>query len=313
VQTEADQAVAAQKLINLQIDISELLVEKKKKKLSRLTEYLGNKIAVFFEDNSLFREEKLSFHLDSKEEFVRWLNTLNTAINAEVKSLSNKRFYYEVFAQTLKSTLTSLNKTIDKNIGLIEHETSISEKSNRSEDSRKPFQVKKNSHKSFVSVLTDPSLAIPKIKIQKRFWLKENFYSLLNGLIPTALGGFCSLFTYFQGLPDIFKKMGINTFDPLSQSLIAKIISLAVIFAITLYFGAAFLHADKKSYERRREYEKTEKLLANKETDLLTIDAKLNLLKKTRRYLDNIALILVFMRHLSNLDRVSLQEPIRYT
>jgi hypothetical protein len=297
VRVEAKKALTTQKLANLQIKILSLIEEKMQHSIDKVVVYLND----VFDNFSCEKTANIgmgSFNsFQSKEEFVKWLNELNIRINAELMPLSEKTIY-DVFIKGIRKIKLKLEKAIDTNVGLVEDIEATEQIPDNSRKSAQ-FSLEHNKHTSFITILTDPEIVIPKAEIKKKSWLKSNIYSIVNGLIPTILGSFCSLFTYFNGLPDIAKKFGLQFLVPSLENPITQSVTFFIIFAITLYFGYVFVHGNRRSFQREQELEKTQKQIANKETGLLAINSRLNLLMKVKENSEDILLILSFIRHIS--------------
>jgi len=296
IKEEAKDALNRQKLANLQIKLLSLIEQKKQGIVEEMTDYLNNAIDQFSSKTSEMKITALT-SLKSKEEFVQWFNELNNAVNAETTPLTGKPLY-KIFVEEIEKVKLELKKAIDTNIGLIEHHQEGANKQDKNSPSSTWFSPAEQRQKTFISVLTDPALVMPKAETKKKSWLKNNIYSILNGLAPTALGGFCSLFTYFKGIPDIAREFGLQSLSAFFESSTAKSISFFILFTITLYFAYVSVHGDRKSFQRDQELEKTRKHIVNKENELLVLDSKLNLLKKVKKYVESILLIVNFMRHL---------------
>jgi len=300
IKEEAKDAVKQQKLANLQLKLLSLIEQKKQHTVEGMTGYLNR---VF--DNSSCKKSDVKITslntFKSKEQFVQWFNELNNNVSAEIEPFTEK-IIYKIFIKEIKKIKFKLKKAIDTNIGLLEHHQDGQEEQHKSFQESTWFSPAEDKQKNFINVLTDPTIVMPKAELKKKSWLKNNIYSILNGLAPTALGGFCSLFTYFKGIPDIAKEFGLESFTTFFESPTTKLISLFILFSITLYFAYVSAHGDYKSFQRSQELEKTQKHIANKDNELLVLNSTLNLLKKVKKYVENILLILAFMRHISSVE-----------
>lgn len=303
VKEEAKDALSQQKLANLQIKLLSLIKQKKQGIVEEMTDYLNNAVNQFSSKTPEMKITALS-SLRSKEEFVQWFNELNNLISAETTPLNGKPIY-NIFIEEIEKIKIELKNAIDTNVGLIEHHKEGANKQDKNSPSSTWFSPAEKKQKTFISVLTDPTIVMPKAEIKKKSWLKNNIYSILNGLAPTALGGFCSLFTYFRGIPDVAKEFGLESFSIFFESPTTKSISFFILFSITLYFAYVSVHGDHKSFQRSQELEKAKKHIANKENELLVLDSTLNLLKKVKKYLENILLIFAFMRHISTIENAN--------
>src|SRR5579883_564925 len=282
--TDAKDAVTNQKLNNLQLVILELMRRKRKIIIRKIITYLNNTLL------DINKNEKKSdlntwYDFSSKKDILDWLNQFDNLISTKIKSLSSQKAY-SICCEQITNIQSQLKKSLKKNIKKIEPKTQ------HREDKRK-----KNN--SFIKVLTNPTIAIPKEPVITPSWLKNNFFLLLSGLIPTALGGFGSLFVYFGGLPALAKEFGIFSIENILKEPEVKILVFSIAIGITLYFAYSFIHANRKSFKRDQELRKTYKLITNQESTLLELNAKLNILRKTKQHLKNVIRILIIVEEIS--------------
>jgi hypothetical protein len=296
VRLEAKEAISTQKLANLKLKLLRLIKQKNQHIIDSLIDRLNGALSNFPHGKSFNAKINSLNSFESEQEFIQWFNELSNNIDAESRSLTEKPIY-RFFIKRIKNIKLKLKRAIDTNLGLVEHAEKKEQQNNHPKKSVW-FSLAEKKHQSFITALTDPAF-VPKLAIKKKSWLKNNMYSILNGLIPTALGGFCSLFTYFSGLPNVARELGVHSLDRFFESAATKFVTLFIISTLTAYFAYISIYGNRKSFQRKQELEKTQKLIANEEAEILALTSKLNLLRKVEEYLKSIFLIFTFIRHIS--------------
>lgn len=299
VKSESYTAINMQKLLNLQAELLRIIKEKKLRAVKTTISDLNNKSNVLNKGDHFQTIRALEDPHDFKQEFIKWLNILLDKINIETHYLRKNKIF-KLTIERLMLLQSRMRRVADKVIGLKSETNSFDLSVNDGRIQEKSqLNSKKKEEKSFIAVLTNLAVVLPKEKVKKEHWLKGNLYSLLNGLAPTVFGSFCSLFTYFQGLPDLAVELGLVKFNRILGSYTAKSIVLILIMLITIYFVYLFVYINRKSCERQKERDAIEKLIANMENELVELNTKLNMLRKVKRYFDEIVNILSFTAEVS--------------
>ncbi len=112
-------------------------------------------------------------------------------------------------------------------------------------------QIDYRKRKGFGSVLQKLSQAPLHPPASLRSWIKSNWKTLISQAIPTIIGGFCSLFTYFDNIPKVAKVLGQEHFLYTYWTAVQPF-QLLIMIGITGYFAYCFFHNNYKNFQRNK-------------------------------------------------------------
>lgn len=286
---QARQAVATQKLYNLQLRILQLLNQKLDKKIQDSSTYLHTAVFLLEQDKEqAIISENPSQTFDSTLEAFTWLENLKHALKNRLEHFNHTTVYLLYWSE-LNKIINHVRKIFAKNIHFVENLADEQMDKNRQMDTT---QI------AFLKILTDPAFAIPKFKGFSTSWIKGNLRGIILGLIPTIWGGFASMFVFVGGIPNILREFGFLSTAQLLTEPWARVVELALAITMTVYFGFSSLYLARKVSQRRLALEKTQKEIANEESESLEKNHKLQLLFKVKTQIQKIISIFNILKKL---------------
>lgn len=285
---QAKQAINTQKLANLQLRILQLLNQKLDKKIQEESTYLHTVIFLLEQDKEQATiPDNPSQAFDSTLEAFTWLEKLKTVLKNRLEHFSHETVY-SLYWPELTKIINHIRKILAKNIHFVENLTGERFNTNQENMSSLPF----------LKILTDPAFAVPKFKPSSKSWIKDNLRGLILNLIPTIWGGFASMFVFVGGIPNILREFGFLSAAQLLTEPWARVIELALAVTMTVYFGFSSLYLTRKMSQRRSIWEKTQKEIAQEESNSLEKNQKLQLLFKVKTQLQKIVSIFNILKKL---------------
>lgn len=291
--TQVKEAIIKQKLHNLQLALLKQINKLRDTNIDTVITYLNTTLIRLDAETKIFDDKnrillKKNF---SKEDMDKWLSALNDVLKGNIKKIRNEPIS-EIYLSEIIKTKNKFKKIYEKNIAL---------KANTEPNKNKLGDrvLYRSSSAAFEDILTDPTIAIPKISVIKRSWLQDNYLSLLVGLIPTLLGGFSSMFVFLGGIPNIANAFGLEAIADIFTRPTSQAIGLGVALLLTLYFGFSHINSNYKSMKRRRELEVTQQHITNEETSVIELNSKFNMLTKIKSHMNRIVSISQVIKRLS--------------
>jgi cell division protein FtsL len=144
---------------------------------------------------------------------------------------------------------------------------------------------------SYIKVLTTPGLDKETVIQKPQKWIKNNVLAILTGLIPTIAGSFGSMFVFLAGTPQVMKSLGHNAIERFLFQDHMQAIGLSIAVCLTLYYGFSYIYTNYKNFLRQKEVEKTQKLIAEENANLLKISSHYNVMTKLRAYCEELVFI----------------------
>jgi hypothetical protein len=144
---------------------------------------------------------------------------------------------------------------------------------------------------SYIKVLTTPGLDKETVIQKPQKWIKNNVLAILTGLIPTVAGSFGSMFVFLAGTPQVMKSLGHNAIEQFLFQGHMQAIGLSIAVCLTLYYGYSYIYTNYKNFLRQKEVEKTQKLIAEENANLLKISSHYNVMTKLRAYCEELVFI----------------------
>lgn len=278
VRQQGRNAIVEQKLNNIQVQILEIINNKLDEKMKKLIRYLNKANTQL----ATINETQLSknYQFNSKTETYTWFNSISSKINNLIMQLTEKNAYNVYVDEILKIRLNLQRMVESQSVEDIKtsHENQTSE------------MVTNN--KSFIEILTKPSLATPKEKLKRKPWWRSNLRQMGINLAPTALGGFAFITIYFDSIPKTAGEVGIPAIQDLFTNPRAKLIELYIGLVIMLYFAFTHIYNHRKSMIRNQEIELIKRKAANYETTRAELNNKLGVLRKLAAQIKKLQLII---------------------
>lgn len=278
----AREAITEQKLVLLQTKI--LHIAKKKLKIAnqKLIDLLNQ-----------FISPCQPQEFDSANSFSQWLNHFKEKINEMKKVLPEKQL---VKLKEISNEIDQLSQDEFWLKNLLAYNLKLEIDSNLS----KHGSIDKLEVNYVINVLTNLH-SDPAEILKEQFretkpwsWWKDNHKDITVGLFPTLLGGGASLFVFFTGIPDIAKKLNLHFFHACLTTPWVRQIESYLFFAITLYFGFAYLYNQKKSFERKRQIALSKQIVTHQEISYMKLRRRWRSLKKLTHQIEKLQLILAF-------------------
>ena len=278
VRQQGRNAIVEQKLNNIQVQILEIINHKLDAKIKKLIEYLDKANSKLVPNN----QTQLSNHyqFNSKSKTYNWFNSISSEINNLIMQLTKKNEYTIYVDEILKIRL---------NLGRIVESQSVNDIKTSHEN--QPSE-KVTNNKSFIEILTKPSLATPKEKLKRKPWWQSNLRQMGINLAPTALGGFAFITIYFDSIPKTAGEVGIPAIQDLFTNPRAKLIELYIGLLIMLYFAFTHIYNHRKSMIRVQEIQLIKRKAANDETTRSELNNKLGVLRKLAAQIKRLQLII---------------------
>lgn len=274
-------AIAQQKITFLQISLFKIINHKLEKSISVLVNSLNkmlHDIESYCLDLHLPKIAPLSLNeFKSKEKMDGWLAELNSILNTIKKNKKlNLKFDESLgFSQIIDKVQKLINKPqwLNDLIGFSSHL--------QPEQIVDPVEKKgEKKEENLFSILNRLYNGQPNELTEKKIWWKEKYQDITVGLFPTLLGGSASLFVFFNGIPDILKKLNFDFLHGFITSPFAKKIELSIFFGITCYFGFIYLYTQKKIFQRNHSLTVSQQVIKNQEVLRLELRHKRDSLRK---------------------------------
>lgn len=269
-------ALDNQCLHQLQLTLLRLINEKTLTKIKAAAFYLHT-ATFLLENNDLVESNKEAYPLfKTSTEAYTWYNELEKILKNCLEQ-AEPFAAYSLYCKQINQMRYAIKKILGKHVKFLEQLDSFDEKGQKS------FKFLQTL--PYLKILTNPSFAIPKSRtLAPSSWIHGNMKKLLLGLMPTVWGGFASMFVFVGGIPNVTRELGfISIADFLSQPE-ARVFEILMALAVTTYFAFSFLYSSKKTWQREKLLEKTEKEIANEEALLLSNTHLLNMLFKIKAH-----------------------------
>jgi hypothetical protein len=295
---QANDAIFNQKLRNIEVQIINILFDKRKKSIEHAEQAICDYVNLFLEETDLPATPK---------------NIHEILLANRNNILKNKLFSYlefipdpvwkKYYTQTLEKIFSSIERIAKKLEGNENPQSSkVAEKTETTFSSGDMMLNTSLTNASYVKILTKPDLPAKKMVPKPPVWFKKNILAIAVGLMPTMLGGFASMFVFLDGVPNIFKEFNLSTGVDDAYIFYAKMFSLSLAVLITLYFGYSHIHTNFKAFKRTKQLEMTENVIDEKSDKLVKqtlIHYAMTKLKYRLGYLDILYQNLKFLKKLT--------------
>jgi len=282
-----------QKLHNAQLKVLQIINQKLNDKSDSHAFYLNTATFLLEDFKGESTDQKETSLFSTKLEAYHWLDHFKRVTKLRLEDFGDIQVH-ELYRSELMQNIYRIQKTIGKHIDFVENLAEVA----RTE--KKEMRIVHTL--PFLKVLSNPIFAVPKHKtlFAPFSWAKGNFRTLLLGLIPTIWGGFASMFVFVGGIPNIARELGFKDLATILSEPNARVIEISLAGAITIYFAFSYLYSSKKSWQRQRILEQTQKEIANEETFVLENNQKLKMLNKVKMYTQRIVSVFNILKKLDN-------------
>lgn len=262
---ESQNALSSQKLQNFESQIFETIYQKQKEKLVELIEVLKKK----YEEICHKAPEKIPASFEKKEDFASWFYLFHQGIHLRLNEFPKEKifqYYRDEVLQILKKTEDSF---IEKGELVGDFATALNKENMPTSDPEKTYH-------SAVEILINPSLSIPtKQKNKKTLWCKQEIFGLLFALFPFMLGAFGSILMWCNSTSLLPKIFNLEAFWDSSQC--SPYVKVVIAIFFTLNFTFFYYYSQKKSFQRKQNFELKTQGLLNQEAKVVQMTQRLNL------------------------------------
>ncbi|MFC3908017.1 hypothetical protein ACFORL_02830 [Legionella dresdenensis] len=267
-------AIHNQKIYNLQINVIELIIARKKEELSSHIKYLNNALHYIQEHSGISKDPDLNLAFESGEDFSVWKEKLTAAISQKTHALY-RQCIYRFYCIRLHKIIDNIDNAIYYFL------VTMPEEELKKEEAQQLFSQRsiKDDTNLLSTLLTTPTS--PTLTHSKS-WFRKNMLPLLAGLIPTFFGSFASMFVFLSGGPNIAREMGMEALEQTIRSPGYRLVEFSIAIILTLYYAASFIYSNYKMYLREQEVEKAKKVIIQCEQELFDVDKKIHLLVKLK-------------------------------
>lgn len=268
-------AIRKQKLLNVQAKILKLMIFKQEEFLTSNIKYLNHSLA--YVESKSGQANEIAKHpvydFENQESFGQWRDKLVNAIKIKTEGIT-KRTIYQFYSDRLHKITELLSKKLNNDLFL------NSEIFLNKTHSQLSIQTD-NEKNSFIHILAKPqssSFVMPRQKT----WFRDNFRSLIAGIVPTLLGGFASMFVFLAGGPNLARELGLMILEQRLRHPHSRLVEFSVALMLTLYYGISFVYNNYKNYLREHESDKTVRELVELDKRNVYLKRKLKILAEIK-------------------------------
>ncbi|MGQ3888504.1 hypothetical protein ACQUW5_05670 [Legionella sp. CNM-1927-20] len=305
----AQSAVNTQKILNVQLHVTRLILNRKQEQIESITKYLNHSLNYLYKNTpSVGRNPSLDYcDFNENSDFIDWINDLCFVIHKKCEEVKSESIY-EFYGDRLNEIINNLNGLLtthwitnaDGDISVVD----LMEK--------KGWSLSlPDDNSSFIQVLSNPvNKRDPFIK--QKSWVRKNLLALIAGVIPTLMGGFASMFVFLAGGPNLARELGLHSLAQALRNPSARLIEFSIAVSLTIYYALSYAYSNYKLFLRDEEAEKTKKEIVKEEQAIIDLTTKLNVLEKMKEQMMRIINIYTALEKIANIWVVKKKELNNY-